>query len=156
MTFLPLSDEPAPSNVERALREHEPSRQAYAGLQRITDELVPYIGERAVSLFAYAIARGTGAQTPTAAYRKALIDGGETPEDPQVTETERLLLDWGAAIGADPSSVTDEMAGRLERAFSPKLRLLLVAFAGQVVAAAVFASAGRLPLDDDLRGYAIE
>jgi len=42
---------------------------------------------------------------------------------------------------------------RLEQAFSPKLRLMLVAFAGQTVAMNVFATAGRVPLDEALAPY---
>lgn len=141
------------SNVDRALLGHLPSFQAYAEWDTLKDELVPYIGERAVTLFAHAIVSGSGSEAVAARFRRTLLEGGEDPDDPQVTETERLLLDWGHQIASNPASVTEEFAAKLERAFSPKLRLLLVAFAGQTVGSAVFASVGRIPIDDELKPY---
>jgi hypothetical protein len=115
----------------------------------LRDELVPYIGERATSLFAYAIADESDSVI-TEVFRKVLVESGENVDDPQVTEAEQLLMDWGRLIAREPSAIPDEMYARLEASFNPKLRLILVAFAAQTIAAAVFTTVGRVPVDEKL------
>jgi len=73
---------------------------------------------------------------------------GDDPVDPQVTEAERLLIDWGRAIGAGAASIPPELADAVERTFQPKLRLLLTAFAGLMVAVCVVTVVGQIPSND--------
>jgi hypothetical protein len=173
MTFLPLSSDAELtadalaaaerqvevhggriSNTMRTLLGHVPSFEVYMGWYTLKDELEPYIGERAVSLFAYAISVANGCALCAASFRRVLVESGDDPDSPEVTESERLLLDWGRMLAAPPREVSEEFRARLEQAFSPKLRLMLVAFAGQTVAMNVFATAGRVPLDEALAPYA--
>jgi len=139
--------------LEATLLGHLPSFGAYQALYTLTDELVPYIGERAVTLFSYAISDESDALVASVSLRKTLIDSGEDVENPQVTETEQLLMDWGRLIARDPNHVPDDMVGRLTRAFNPKLRIMLVAFAGQLVAMNLVTTLARIPLDDALLEY---
>src|SRR6185312_14039512 len=116
----------------------------------LRDELVPFIGERAVSLFSYAISDEHDCLVCSVYFRRILIDSGENPDDPQVTEVEQLLIDWGRAIARDPAAIPDDMVARLEQAFHPELRVILVAFAGIMVATNLFNMIGRVPLDEVL------
>jgi len=141
------------SNTMRTLLGHVPSFDAYMQWYALKDELEPYIGERAVSLFAYAISEASDCLVCAAAFRRALVESGDEPDNPEVTETEQLLLDWGRAIATSPRDIPAEFRARLEEAFSPKLRLMLVAFAGQTVAMNVFTTVGRVPLDEGLAAY---
>ena len=133
MSFLPMTS-------------HDELDHAWNTLR---DELVPYIGERAASLFAYAIA-DAGDSALTDVFRKVLVDSGENVDDPQVTEAEQLLMDWGRLIAKAPAAIPDEMYDRLEASFNPKLRLILVAFAAQTIASAVFTTVGRVPLEEQV------
>jgi len=99
--------------------------------QRLREQLVPYIGERAVALFSYAIADASSDEKASADLRRALIESGENPDAPQVTEAEQLLIDWGRLIADPEREVPAGMASRLEAAFNPALRELLTAFAVQ-------------------------
>jgi hypothetical protein len=169
MTFLPMPrhdelDEAAQSasdqhverfggpitNLDATLLGHLPSFTAYTEWFTLRDAVVPYVGERAVSLFCYAISTEYGGPIPSAFFRKVLVDAGDDPDAPQVTETEQLLIDWGRLIARDPHGVPDEMYARLEQTFNPKLRTLLVAFAGLMVAVNVFTTVGRVPVDEAL------
>ena len=67
--------------------------------------------------------------------------------DRQVTEAERLLIDWGRALGAGAASAPVELADRIEQTFQPKLRLLLTAFAGLMVAVCLVTVVGKTSLD---------
>jgi hypothetical protein len=172
MTFLPLSSDEELSadalaaaerqrerhgghisNTMRTLLGHVPSFEVYMGWYRLRDELEPYIGERAVLLFAYAISEANGCVVCAASFRRVLVESGDDPDNPEVTESERLLLDWGRMLPSLSSEVPAELRARLEVSFSPKLRLMLVAFAGQTVAMNLFATAGQVPLDEALVAF---
>lgn len=172
MSFLPLSSDAELSaaalaaaerqaelrggsitNTQRTLLGHVPSFEAYAHWDALRDELEPYIGGRAVSLFAYAISDAADCLVGSAAFRRVLVESGDDPDDPQVTEAEHLLLEWGRMIATDPGGVPEEFRARLEAAFQPKLRLMLVAFAGLTVATNLFTTVGRVPLDEALADF---
>ena len=141
------------TNMKRTLLGHVPSFRAYMEWYTLKDELVPFIGERAFSLFCWAISEENDCLVCSVFFRKILIDSGEDLEDPQLSATERLLMDWGRAIASAPNAIPDEMYRRLERTFSPKLRIMLVAFAGQMVATNLVNTVGRVPLDEVLYDY---
>ena len=141
------------TNMKATLLGHVPSFHAYMEWYTLKDELAPYIGERAVSLFSYAISEENDCLVCSVFFRKILIDSGENVDDPQVTQAEQLLMDWGRLIARDPHNIPDEMYTRLEAAFSPKLRVILVAFAGQMVATNLINMVGRVPLDEVLYEY---
>lgn len=172
MTFLPITNDADLDAQQRAARDHQlatyggritsmkatllsnvPSFTAYMEWYVLRDELGPYIGERAVSLFSYAISDESDCLVCSVFFRRILIDSGEDPENPQVTEIEQLLIDWGRAIARDPANIPDEMTARLEQAFHPELRVILVAFAGIMVATNLFNIVGRVPLDEVLYDY---
>lgn len=172
MTFLPLTsyDELAPegkaasdrqlelhggtiTNMKATLLGHVPSFTAYMEWYTLYDDLVPFIGERAVSLFSYAISDENDCLVCSVFFRRVLIDNGEDPENPQVTEAEQLLIDWGRLIASNPSGITAEFYAKLEKAFNPQLRVLLLAFAGQMVATNLFNTVGKVPLDEVLYDY---
>lgn len=172
MTFLPITtyDELGPegraasdrqlelhggriTNMKSTLLSHVPSFTAYMQWYTLRDALVPYIGERAVSLFSYAISDQNDCLVCSVFFRRILIDNGEDPDKPQVTEAEQLLIDWGRLIASTPGQIPDEIYAKLEKAFTPQLRVLLVAFAGQMVATNLVNTVGRIPLDEVLYDY---
>ena len=141
------------TNMKATLLSHVPSFTAYMEWYTLRDELVPYIGERAVSLFSYAISDENDCLVCSVFFRRILIENGEDPDNPQVTEAEQLLIDWGRLIASNPSGISPEFYARLEKAFNPQLRVLLLAFAGQMVATNLFNTVGRVPLDEVLYQY---
>lgn len=130
--------------TERALLGHVPSFRAYQGLLVVRDELAPIIGERALTLFSYAISSASGAGAAASDLRERLVASGEDPDAPQVTETEQLLIDWGRVIGSAPHAVPAELSVRIERAFGPRTRIVLVAYAGLLVASNLVTSVGGI------------
>lgn len=141
------------TNMKATLLSHVPSFDAYMQWYTLRDALVPFIGERAVSLFSYAISDENDCLICSVFFRKILIDNGEDPDHPNVTEAEQLLIDFGRAIARTPSAIEPEFYARLESTFNPQLRVLLVAFAGQMVATNLFVTVGKVPLDEVLYDY---
>ena len=150
MTFLPINND---DELTATLLSSSPSFTAYTEWYTLKSQLVPYIGERATTLFCYAISEANESLVGSTYFRKALVDSGENVSNPQVTETEQLLMDWGRLIALSPSAIPDEMYGDLEKAFTPRLRLILVAFVGLTVATNLLNTVGRIPLDQSLFEY---
>jgi len=141
------------TNMKSTLLSHVPSFTAYMEWYTLYDELVPFIGERAVSLFSYAISDENDCLVCSVFFRRILIDNGEDPDNPQVTEAEQLLIDWGRLIASMPGAITPDFYAKLEVAFHPELRVLLLAFAGLMVATNLFNTVGKVPLDEVLYDY---
>lgn len=138
------AEHPGPiSNLDRTLLGSAPLFEAYLGWFTARDEVVPYLGERAVDLFSLAISQAYGAPYPVAFFRAQLTENGDDPDAPHVTEAEALLLEWGAAIGSG-ASIPAELTDRVEQTFQPKLRLALTGFAGLMVATCVFTVVGQV------------
>ena len=138
MTFLPIASDDSLSPAQAAARDHQletyggritnmkatllshvPSFDAYMQWYVLRDELAPFIGERAVSLFSYAISDENDCLVCSVFFRRILIDNGEDPDNPQVTEAEQLLIDWGRLIAKSPADIPAELYARLEAAFNP-------------------------------------
>jgi alkylhydroperoxidase family enzyme len=173
MTFLPMTtyDELTPearaaSDADVALNgpmtptgatllANLPSFTASRQWTQLREELAPWIGERAVTLFAYTISDANDCEQSALFFRRILVDAGDDPEQPQVTETEQLLIDWGRLIVRTPHDIPDEFYARLEAAFSPERRLTLLAFAAQLSAVNLLNIVGRIPLDPTLAAYRV-
>ncbi|HEY0259326.1 MAG TPA: hypothetical protein VGC18_05690 [Lacisediminihabitans sp.] len=141
------------TGLQAALLANPTSFRVSLGWQALWDEIAPWIGERALTLFAYAIADEDGSLPTALSFRRTLLEAGDDPDNPQVTEAEQLLIDWGRLIVRSPHDIPDEFYSRLQSAFGPERRLTLLAFAGQTVALDLLATVGRIPLDPDLEPY---
>jgi hypothetical protein len=143
-----LASQPGPlSNLDRTLLGSATAFDSYAAWFVLRDELVPFLGERAVSLFCFAISDAYPAPYPTESFRRELELHGDDPLDPQVTEAERLLIRWGRGLGAGAASVPSELSAAVAQSFQPKLRLLLSAFAGMMVAVCTFTVVSETPFE---------
>lgn len=132
------------NDLDRALLTSVPVFEAYAGWFDVKDEAESLVGERAVTLFSLALARAVPAPYPTAFFEGVLRDGGDDPDAPQVTEAEALLLEWGRAVGADPSRVPADLLARVEATFKPATRAVLAGYAGLMFAVCVYSLIAQL------------
>ncbi len=142
-----------PTHVWEALLGHLPSYRAYLTWFELRDAVAPYIGDRAVALFSYAISEANDCLVWSAYFRRSLSESGENPDNPSVTETEQLLIEWGRLIATHPASIDGDFYDRLEHAFSPTLRIALLAFAGLTIALNVVTTVGKVPIDDSLLAF---
>lgn len=132
-------EHPGPlSDLDRALLNNVTVFEAYTRWFDVKDELEALVGERAVTLFSLALSRAVPAPYPTAFFQGELRDGGDDPDNPQVTEAEGLLLEWGRAVGADPSRVPAKLVSRVEQTFKPATRAVLAGYAGLMFAVCVY------------------
>lgn len=105
--------------------------------EELRGRIVPFIGERATSLFAFLIFDEADGFEGAAYFRELLSESGTDVDAPQVTETEGLLIQWGRLLARDSEGIPAEVEARFERAFNPALRTLLTDFGALTVATAV-------------------
>ena len=67
-----------------------------------------------------------------------------------MNETEALLSELGKQIVKDPNGVTDELFNNLKKRFSDEELVVLVGFAGQMIATNNFNSVLRVDVDQRL------
>jgi len=109
--------------------------------ESLRDQISPFIGERAVSLLAFAVFDEADGFEGAAYFREALSESGTDVDAPQVTEAEELLIRWGRLVARDAEGVPADVQLAFERTFSPQLRTLLTEFAAITVATAIAAQA---------------
>ncbi len=141
------------TNMKRTLLRCVPAFKAYMEWYTLYDLLIPVIGERAISLYSYAISNGNDCLVCSTFFRKILIDSGDDPDDPKISETEELLMNLGTAICADPHNIPDEIYDGLKAKFSDDEIVLLLSFAGIMYATNLFNTIAKVPLDEVLYKY---
>jgi hypothetical protein len=134
--------------LDRALLTNVTVFEAYTRWFDVKEEAEALVGERAVTLFSVALARAVPAPYPTAYFEGLLRDGGDDPVAPQVTEAESLLLEWGRAVGADPSRVPADLVARVEATFKPATRAVLAGYAGLMFAVCIYSLLAQLDPED--------
>jgi hypothetical protein len=119
----------------------------------LRSDLIRFVGERAVVLFAHAISDANDNLVCAAYFRRQLIEHGDDPDRPEDDEALQVLIDWGRLIATNPAGITPEFNTTLATRYNQQIRLPLLEFAGQVIAANVFTAVARVPLDEALYAY---
>jgi hypothetical protein len=141
------------TNMKRILLHCPPCFHAYMEWYTLKDLLVPIIGERGVSLFSYAISTENDCLICSTFFRKILVDSGDDPDNPALSDPERFLMELGRAIGRDPHNIPEKLYEELQKRFDTKEIVLLIAFAGIMNATNLFNTVAKVPLDEVLYSY---
>ena len=141
------------TNMKRTLLHDVPSFKAYMEWYTLYDGLKPVLGDRALSLFSYAISNGNDCLICSTFFRQILIDSGDDPDDPKLTDIEKLLMDLGAAICADPHNIPNEIYDGLKLRFTDRQIVQITAFAGIMYATNLFNTVAKVDLDEVLYKY---
>jgi hypothetical protein len=104
--------------------------------ETLREQIAPFIGERAISLLAFAVFDEADGFEGAAYFRELLSQSGTDVDSPDVTEAEGLLIRWGRLFARDAEGIPADVQAAFERTFSPQLRELLVEFAALSVATA--------------------
>jgi len=138
------------TNMKRTLLHSPVALRVYGEWFALRDELQPALGTRAIWLFAHAISLASNSPVGTNFMRRALIQGGDNPDAPDLTQVETLLVRLGTALGKDPKSVPDDVWLALAAGYTDKTLVDLMAFAGLMVATNLFTDAVGTELDAEL------
>ena len=141
------------TNMKRTLARSPVALDALMTWYNLRDAVVPFLGERATTLFAHAISAETDCLVCSTFFRRILIDWGEDPESLQLDDWERTVVEYGRQLAVDPHGVSDELFARLAARLRPDQIIALTAFGGLMVATNLFNNALRVDLDNCLQTY---
>ena len=141
------------TNMKRTLLHNVKAFDIFMEWYPLADLCKEFIGERALSLYAYAISEGNRCLVCGTFFRKILIDSGDDPDCPVLSEEENLLMELGFSISEDPHSIDPDIYAALKARYNDEQQVLLFAFAGMMAATNLFNTAARVPLDEVLYGY---
>lgn len=141
------------TNMKRTMLHDVQTFKTYMDWYTMYDALKPVFGDRALSIFSYAISTGNDCLICGTFFRKILIDNGEDLEHLELNETEQLLLDFGVQITKRPHAIDEEIYEKLRAKYDDRVLTQLVGFAGMMYATNLFNTVARVPLDDVLYSY---
>ena len=111
------------------------------------------VGARAAYLFAHAISLGSNCPLCTTYFRKVIIDNGENPAQLSLTNAEQELLDFGSALANKNGEVDKALYDAIKSRYSETDLVVLVGFAGQMIATNIFNNVFEVEIDDYLAPY---
>lgn len=117
------------------------------------EQVKAIVGSRAAYLFAYAISEGSNCPLCTTYFRKVIIDNGERPEELMLNDKEQALLDFGSAIANNKGEVPSGLYQLLAQTYSEAQLVVLVGFAGQMIATNIFNNVFEVEIDGYLANY---
>ncbi|MFN8288084.1 MAG: hypothetical protein U0V74_15115 [Chitinophagales bacterium] len=110
-------------------------------------------GERTAYLFAFAVSSGSNCPLCTTYFRKLIVEHGEKPEDLKLSAEEQQLLDFGSAVAENKGYINNEIYAPIKQRFSETEIVILVAFAGQMIATNIFNNVLEVEIDEYLAPY---
>jgi hypothetical protein len=111
------------------------------------------LGTRLAYLYAYSISHASNCPLCTTFFRKIIIDAGESPERPELTVQEQAVLDFGGAVAEHKGNIAADLYSSFAQYYSPEELVVLIAFAGQMIATNIFNNVVETDIDEYLKEY---
>lgn len=121
----------------------------------VDEELSKKIPKRALQFFGYAVSNGNECLICGNYFKKIVVDSGVTDfEHFDFTDEEKDLLEFAAALVADPNHVPDEVYEKLQARYDEETLVLLITNAVLTLANNYFNNIVGTELDEYLYPYA--
>jgi alkylhydroperoxidase family enzyme len=111
------------------------------------------LGKRLAYLYAFAISKASDCQLCAAFFRKIIIDAGEKPERLLVTVSQKEVMDFGSSIAMYHGNINNHVYDAVAERYNQEEMVVLIAFAGQMIAANVFNNTIETDIDEYLVNY---
>jgi hypothetical protein len=141
------------TNMKSTLGHSVLAFEVYMQWYPLYEEVEKILGKRLAYLFAYSISYASDCPLCSTFFRKIIIDAGEKPENLQLTSPEQKVLDFGSSIGKHRGHITDDIFDGVATQYDKKDMVVLIAFAGQMIATNVFSNVTETDIDEYLFDY---
>ncbi len=141
------------TNMKRTLLHSPAAHRIYAEWFTLRSELSA-IPDRPIWVFSHAISKASNSRIAITFFRRALINAGFDPDALVLSEEEVLLDTFGRAIVADSNAIPSDTWTKLKDRYDAKTLVDLVAFAGIMLATAVFNNVVEVDFDPELEAFA--
>ena len=142
------------TNMKRTLLHSPVAHRIYAEWFTLRAELDPAISDREIWIFSHAISKAAKSKIAITFFRRALISRGFNPDALELSQEEALLAAFGKAVVTDSNAVPAELWAKLKERYETKVLIDLVAFAGIMLATAVFNNVVDVDFDPELEAFA--
>jgi len=141
------------TNMKATLAHSLPAFDVYMQWYKLYEEVKQILGERLAYLFAWSISHASNCPLCSVYFRKIIIDKGENPESLELTPGEKDVLDFGEAIARQQGHIHNDVYNKLVSRFTENEMVMLVAFAGQMIATNIFNNVIETNIDEYLFDY---
>jgi hypothetical protein len=141
------------TNMKATLGHSLPAFEAYMQWYPLYTEVEKILGKRMASLYAHSISCAADCPLCSTFFRKIIIDSGETPEKLELSETEKDVLNFGSGIAKHKGNIADHLYNKVAVNYKESEMVILVAFAGIMIATNIFNNVIETEIDEYLSGY---
>ncbi len=141
------------TNMKATLGHSLLAFDAYMQWYPLYEEVEKILGKRMAYLFAWSISKASDCPLCSTFFRKIIIDAGEKPENLSLTPAQKEILDFGCAIAKHQGNINDHLYYAIAKRFGKEEMVLLIAFAGQMIATNVFNNVIETDIDEYLLEY---
>ena len=145
-----LAGRNAVTNMKRGLLNDAATYDAFMAWYTSWKRLVEVIGEKASVIYAHSISTTNSCQLCSLFFISDIKGLGLDPNNLELDEKEQLLTELGRSIVKYPTNVSDELFDRLKKHWSDKELVVIVGFAGQMIATNNFNSVFKIDVDQRL------
>ena len=145
-----LAGRNAVTNMKKGLLQDAATYDASMAWYTSWNRLVEVIGEKAAVIYAHSISTTNSCMLCSLFFISDLQALGLDPDNLEVEEKERLLVQLGQQIVKDPTAVPDELFAELKKQWTDKELVVIVGFAGQMIATNNFNSVFQIDVDQRL------
>ena len=141
------------TNMKTTLGHSLPAFEAYMHWYPLYREVEKITGARLAYLYAYTISNASDCPICSTFFRKMMVDAGENPDNLELTAPEKCLVDLGRSIARYQGNIANHIYDCVAKQYSASQMVVLIAFAGQMIATNIFNNVIETEIDEYLRDY---
>jgi alkylhydroperoxidase family enzyme len=141
------------TNMKATLGHSLTAFEVYMGWYPLYRNVEKILGSRLAYLYAHAISEAAECPLCTTFFRKKIIDSGEDPQKLALDSLQKDILYFGSAIARRQGNINDWVYNKVAEHFSKAEMIILVAFAGQMIATNIFNNVVETDIDKYLADY---
>jgi len=127
--------------------------EVYMQWYPLYEQVETILGKRLAYLYAYSISKASDCPLCSTFFRKIIIDAGEKPESLVLVPPQKDVIDFGSSIAKYQGNIQDHLYNSVAEHYSKTDMVILIAFAGQMIATNVFSNVIETDIDEYLVEY---
>ena len=141
------------TNMKATLAHSLLAFEVYMQWYPLYEQVEMILGKRLAYLYAYSISKSSDCPLCSTFFRKIIIDAGEKPENLVLTPGEKDVIDFGISIAKYQGNIRDHVYNVIAESYTNTDMVVLIAFAGQMIATNVFNNVIETDIDEYLVEY---
>ena len=141
------------TNMKATLGHSLLAFEVYMQWYPLYEQVVSILGKRLAYIYAYSISKAADCPLCSTFFRKIIIDAGEKPEKLELKPSEKDIIDFGIDIAKFQGNISDDIYNAVAKLYDKTAMVVLIAFAGQMIATNVFNNVIETDIDEYLVEY---